>query len=220
MNTLGQLGGGGAVVGIWSRLWTVFKFGIGAGLVIVTVAETYIIVTDAAYVRQIKGGEAAQGTAQTADPGRTIRQYRAGMPVTGADALVGVEVAGKDAGARKDTADADAMNESEESLLAKKAAGEPLTTTEQLMLIKLETVRQELRAKAAGADREAAEAKIKQAEASAAGAKASADITSSNFTNCVLGGANSFGDLAGRSLGASFDMMQGRNPCAGGRRQR
>jgi len=168
MKTLISLAGGGSVLNIWKRIPASVKVPAIFGLGVLAAAELNIDANHSWFSNRIFGGQAAQGEAQVVDPAATRKAIAAGQPVTGAEATLAAQYQGLDADAKQKAAYADAANESEDEILAKKAAGRRLTTTEELRLA-------EIRAKRAEAEKQEAEAAIAKARAGYAKAYSEAE---------------------------------------------
>jgi len=158
MKSLISLAGGGSVVNLWRRIPAIVKVPVIFGAGVLAAAELNIDANHAWFSNRIFGGQAAQGEAQVVDPVATRKAIQAGQPVTGAEATLAAQYQGLDADAKQKAAYADASTESEDEILAKKAAGRRLTTTEELRLA-------EIRAKRAEAEKQEAEAAIAKARA-------------------------------------------------------
>ena len=160
MKTLLGLMGGGAIVTVWRLIPAIVKVPAIFGAGMLAAADLNKDINESWVSGRIFGGQAAEGDAKVTDPGKTLKQYRAGLPVPGAAAAVGVEIAGKNADALQKQAYADAAAESEDEILAKLKAGLRITTTEQLRLIELQSARQDYLTKKANAEKAAIMVKL------------------------------------------------------------
>jgi hypothetical protein len=104
MRTLSGLGAGGAIVAIWERIPNYVKLPVAFGLGLLAASELTIDANHALWSGRIFMGQAAQGEAQQADPGKTRADMTAGAPVTGAAALIATQVDQGDADAAISTA--------------------------------------------------------------------------------------------------------------------
>ena len=150
---------GNAVAQTWQRLWFAVKAALVLGAVVFAVSELTQQTNHAVFSYAKSAGEGAQGEALTADQVRTRQEMNAGREVSGAKRRAVVDYEGQAANADKTRAEADAYKETEAQLLAKKTLNIPLTTTEDLRLIELQTRRAEATQKIAAA--KAAEAMAK-----------------------------------------------------------
>lgn len=186
MDTISRMGSGGVIIAVWKNLPGALKFLIAAGIGAVTAAEIVIKVNVASYIAQVEAGKAAQGQGQISDPHVSLDRYHDRRPVSSSEALTGAEVAEKDGSAGKAQAEAAAMQESVDDIRGKIARGVPITTTEQIQLIRVEKEMAELHAKEAEAQARAAEAKIKQAESTAADSKAKMERVLNAWVQCTI----------------------------------
>jgi hypothetical protein len=196
MRILLGLGSNGAALAIWRLIPAIVKYPIIFGLGVLCMAEINSELNQSLRAPQIVGGEAAKGQAQIDDPTQTRDDLDAGLPVTGADALVAVKVAQGDAGARTKQAQATADTESIEDIEQKKRRGDRLTTTEDLAYAKVQVKENELLIKQSEARAKIAEAQTKEAQATSAQAKAKATIATSELIIRDFGGHQQPGDLA------------------------
>lgn len=200
MRILLGFGSGGAAIPIWRMIPAVVKYPLVFGLGVMCMAEINSEVNQSLQAPQIAGGEAAKGRAQIDDPVATEQDLDAGLPVTGAKALVAVKVAQGDAGARTKQAQATADTESVEDIDQKKRAGLKLTTTEDLAYLKVQVKEKELVIKQSEARAKIAEAQTREAQATAAAAKAKAKIATSNFIVREVGSDEGDGSFVDRQF--------------------
>ena len=193
MKTFAQALATGGLVSIIGKMPLALAGVTILGLAVFGASELTHSVAEGWYAPAVERGKGAQGDAQSNNIHVAIKRFDTGEALSGADASIGQDVLLKHAQAVKEAAtggkegaDAVAMTATTEQLRRKKLLGKPLTTTEELQLIKVETAEQELRKARAAADKEAADAKIKTAESTAADAKATADIATSAYTKCML----------------------------------
>ena len=144
MKTVSGMFGGGALIALWEKLPWFVRYPLVGGLMTLGASELNIDVNHALRAPQIFGGQAAQGEAQMVDPTKTRADQKAGIPVSGARALLETQVHQGDAEARQKGAVADAATESIEQIRAKQKAGKFLNSTEQLRLIEYDTKLAEL----------------------------------------------------------------------------
>jgi hypothetical protein len=199
MKSLLGLGSGGAFTSFWEKLPALVRYPVIFGLGIYSAAELGIDFNHALNAPQIFGGQAAQGDAQIANPLKTRDDMKAGLPVTGAAALVATQVGVGNADALQKGAIATAASESVEDIRAKIAKGQKPTTSEVLALREVEIKEAELRTKTA-------EAKIKEAESSAAAAKANSEIALSKIITGIPGTpGGSIADWENRAISNAID---------------
>jgi hypothetical protein len=202
MKTVIGLGSGGAFTTFWGKLPALIRYPVVFGIGALAVAELNIDVNHAWFAPRIFGGQAVQGDAQAADPLKTREDMRAGLPVTGAAALIATQVGVGDADARQKGALATAASEGVEEIRAKIAKGQKPTTSELLALREVEIKEAELRTKTA-------EARIKEAEASAAGAKAQGDIAVNKMIVDTFSGGGNAENSMNRAIGKSMENVFG-----------
>jgi hypothetical protein len=207
MKVLLGLGSNGAAVAIWRLIPAAVKYPLIFGLGVLCMAELNSELNQSLRAPQIVGGEAAKGEAQIDDPVKTRDEMDAGLPVTGADALVAVKVAQGDAGARAKQAQATADTESVENIEQKKQRGAKLTTTEDLAYAKVQVKENELSIKQAEARAKIAEARTREAQATAAGAKAKSDIAAAEYIIRHFGDAQSPGDYTARAMDETLQSV-------------
>ncbi len=160
-----------AIVQTWQRLWFALKAALVLGAVVFAVSELTQQSNHALFSYSKSAGEGAAGEAQVKDTATTKRDIEAGKGVTGAERKMWAEVESQAAQAEKTRSEANAYNETEAQLLAKKTLNIPLTTTEDIRLSELQTRRAEAKQKIAAAT--AAEA---QAKADRVGAEVSSKL--------------------------------------------
>ena len=171
-------------------------------------AELNIDVNHAIQSVKIFGGQGAQGEAQMIDPIKTRADMRAGMPVTGAAALVATQVDQGDAEARTKQADALAANEGIDDILAKQARRQKLTTTEELRLKDYQLKVRELQLKEKEIALREYDVKIRGAESTAAEAKALAEKQGAEFSSRMIESMNGRGGgLFGSNLGETIGTL-------------
>jgi hypothetical protein len=200
MKVLLGLGSNGAAVAIWRLIPAIVKYPIIFGLGVLCMAEVNSELNQSLRAPQIVGGEAAKGQAQIDDPVKTRDDMDAGLPVTGAGALIAVKVAQGDAGARTKQAQATADTESVEDIEEKKQRGAKLTTTEDLAYAKVQVKENELSIKQSEARAKIAEAQTRQAQATAASAKAKSDIAAANYIIRNYGDDDDNGNASGKAM--------------------
>lgn len=148
-----------AILQTWKRFWFALKAAIVLCAVVFVSSEVTQQANHALFSYGKSAGEGAAGEAQVADTADTRREIEAGKGTTAAKRRMMVEVEGQAAQSEKTRSEADAYKETEAQLLAKKTLKIPLTTTEELRLIELQTRRAEAETKIAQASSAAAEAK-------------------------------------------------------------
>jgi hypothetical protein len=176
---IGLATGGGALASIWKAIPLWVKAPFMVGVILLAVAELTRDVNQALRSGRITEGEAIKADAQVVDPAQTRARIQTGQTVSGAERTIAVQYEALDADARKKQAEADAANDSEQELLAKKARRLRLTSTQQLKL-------QELQAKAQEVKIREAEAITKTAESTAAEAKAIAERKAAELNTVLI----------------------------------
>jgi hypothetical protein len=148
-----------AILQTWRRISFLLKAAIIFGVGVFASSEVTEKFNQALNSYAKSSGEGEAGLALTADQTKTRRDMNAGLEVSGAKRRAVVEYEGQEAQAQKTHSEALAYNETEAQLLAKKTLKIPLTTTEELRLIELQTKRAEAQTKIAQASSAAAEAR-------------------------------------------------------------
>jgi hypothetical protein len=186
-----------AILQTWKRFWFALKAAIVLCAVVFVSSEVTQQANHALFSYSKSAGEGAQGDALTSDPVAVRRKMDAGESVPAATRQQTVQYEKESALSRQASAEADAVNESEESLIAKKAHGVALNLAQQLKLKEFEVRRQELRIKEA-------EARIKKAESTNAEQNAELVRKSNDLTNKLL---NSLND--GTFIDTAIDLFGG-----------
>ena len=137
MRTFMMMLGGGVGVMVWPKLPLVAKVGITVGVISLAAIELNKDYWESFYSSAVTGGQAAQGDAQAANPRKVEADLAAGKPTTNAAATATAQFEGLAADAKQKGVNADTAVESEAELLAKKAKGIPMSSTEELRLKEL-----------------------------------------------------------------------------------
>ena len=127
----------GAATVTWGMLPRWAKLLIAGGLIALATVELTKDGNEAANSGSIFGGQAAQGDAQAANPRKVEADLAAGKPTTNAAATATAQFESLAADAKQKGVYADAAVESQAEMLAKKAKGIPLNSTEELRLKEL-----------------------------------------------------------------------------------
>jgi hypothetical protein len=137
MRSLIALAGAGAAGALWSSLPRGGKVLVAGGLIALATVELTKDGNEAWFSSSIFGGQAAQGDAQAANPRKVEADLAAGKPTTNAAATATAQFEGLAADAKQKGVYADAAVESQAEMVAKKAKGIPLNSTEELRLKEL-----------------------------------------------------------------------------------
>lgn len=97
---IGLSANAGGAAAIWQRLPLLVKAPFVVGLVLLAVAELVTLGNQALRSGRITEGEAVKLDAQSADPEKTRAAVLAGKPTTGAERVIGGQVANLDADAK------------------------------------------------------------------------------------------------------------------------
>jgi hypothetical protein len=121
----------------WGALPRWAKLLVGGGLIALATIELVKDGNESYFSGSIFGGQAATGDAQAANPRKVEADLATGKPTTNAAATATAQFESLAADAKQKGVYADAAVESQAEMLAKKAKGIPLNSTEELRLKEL-----------------------------------------------------------------------------------